>query len=168
LQESKEKEKFAAIVLSTPDLSDLAELRQVVRTELVGTRTSLALVAFLRSQNKPARQITAIRPQWVPAVEADPFNPERANGAQPPLEYFVPQATGHEVSIVYTAPDLGNVPFAVTLKDDVFVLYSRGSDNTRNSAQRVQNTPDVVQGADYLIWPPTLSLYRQYLADTRP
>jgi hypothetical protein len=45
------------------------------------------------------------------------------------------------------------------------VIYSVGSDNANNVVANVQNTPVVVRGADYMVWPPVLSLYRQHLTD---
>lgn len=167
--------RFATIVVSTPDLLQLADDRQIVRTEIVGTRAALALVGFAYTTHGLAQQLSVVRPRWLSALEADPYNPERASGAQPPLEYFVPmrdtprgatqEPEPYEINLVGTTADAGNVTFSVRLRDDVFVLYSRGTDNARNMARRVQNTSELVQGADYLLWPPVLSLYRQHVID---
>jgi hypothetical protein len=58
-------------------------------------------------------------------------------------------------------------PFLAKIPRETPILYSVGSDNTRQQARRVQNTTQLVQGADYLIWPPVISLNRQYLRDAR-
>ena len=123
----------------------------------------------LRSQVPPA--ITSVRPRWVKSFEADPFNPSRARGELPPLQYFVPirdQTFGpreepkpHAVSVFM--PDQAN--FDLKFKQDQFLIYSVGSDGAKNFASKVQNTSSRVLGADYLIWPPIKSLYRQYLMD---
>jgi hypothetical protein len=40
-----------------------------------------------------------------------------------------------------------------------------GSDNASTNAKRVQNVAEQVEGADYLMWPPVISLYRQHKLD---
>jgi hypothetical protein len=167
-----DKQKFAAIDASTPDMFELLQLRQVARVEGVGTRLSLALVGVVMTNKVLPPVCQAVRPLWMKVMEADPYNIERANGAQPPLEYFVPirdqrrterqQREPHTMEVF--TPN-GEDNFTVKLFDDVFVLYSWGSDNHRDFAKRVQNTWKTVQGADFLIWPPYLSLYRQHLLD---
>jgi hypothetical protein len=56
-------------------------------------------------------------------------------------------------------------PLSLQMSSDTFVLYSRGSDNAKNYAKKNQNTAAVVENADYLLWPPVLSLHRQRLLD---
>ena len=119
-----------------------------------------------------APTIASIRPKWLKQLDADPFNPNRARGNQPPLEFFVPirdqprgereEAKPHEVNVFVP----GGANFLVRFKDDQFILYSVGRDGAKNWASRVQNTWELATGADYLIWPPVLSLYRQHLIDT--
>lgn len=166
---------FAAVKLATPDVGRLRLDRRIAQTENVGTRAALAVVGHTLANGQFPPQLSSVRPRYLPRIEADPYNANRANGNQPPLEYFLPMRAGpssgasgtnpHEVSIVMSVPGEGNVNFSVKLKDDVFALYSLGSDNAKNFAKTVQNTPEVVQGADYLLFPPVLSLYRQYLID---
>jgi len=89
----------------------------------------------------------------------------------PPLQFMVPMRdqdrrpnenpTPLEMEVVTQQGQ----NFAVRLRDDTFLLYSFGSDNGRNFARRIQNTASIVQGADYLIFPPIKSLYRQHLID---
>lgn len=164
-----ERVQNAAVAAVVPDMSELQDLRHLVRVELAGTRTALGVFGYAKSIGKLPPQLTAIRPAWIADMEIDPFNPAVAEGKRPSLEFFVPirdtaQSSGkgtlHEMEVV-----AGAAPFQVKLRDDTFVVYSVGSDNARNNAKRVQNTAAVVQGADYLIWPPTVSLVRQNLQD---
>lgn len=162
----------AAIARVVPDMSWLFGARQALRTEIVGTRETLGLVGFWYANKTLAPTIASIRPKWLKQLDADPFNPNRARGNQPPLEFFVPirdqprgereEAKPHEVNVFVP----GGANFLVRFKDDQFILYSVGRDGAKNWASRVQNTWELATGADYLIWPPVLSLYRQHLIDT--
>jgi hypothetical protein len=170
-----DKNHFVAVADSTPDMNDLRTLRQVARTEGVGTRMALALDGYVLVNKLLPPTSTAIRPYWMTQLEVDPYNPqqgEKFRGARPSLEFFVPirdeprgerQAKQPHDMEVFT-PN-GEANFHVKLMDDVFVLYSWGSDNKKGYAKRIQNTPKTVQGADYLMWPPFISLYRQHLID---
>jgi hypothetical protein len=170
----REYDKFsrpqhAAVAAVVPDMSELQDLRHLIRVELAGTRTALGVFGHSKTIGKFPPQLTAIRPAWVAEMDVDPFNPNTGDGKRPAYEYFVPvrdaslvggSGAVHEMELV-----AGGAPFQVKLRDDTFVVYSVGSDNARNNAKRVQNTATVVQGADYLIWPPTVSLVRQNLID---
>ncbi|CAG0967725.1 hypothetical protein PHYC_01075 [Phycisphaerales bacterium] len=165
---------YAVIQATTPDLGALRPLRQLAKVEGVGTRTALAVVGATYDRgNQYPPQLSAVRPRWVPALEDDPYNvTARQAEGKPPLEYFVPmrntprnalnEPEPYEVSVVTNDPAH---PLVLRLKDDSFVLYSWGSDNAKNLARRTQNTAAVVQGADYLIWPPVVSLQRQNMID---
>lgn len=170
-QSKLDRTKFAAIDVGLPDMSVLYFRRMVARTEAVGSQTALAVVGWTRlgaTRGYPTT-ISAVRPQWVKELMPDPFNPNREFGARPPLEYFVPirdtprneRETPQPYPIEVVTPD-GRV-LNVPLKDDSFVLYSWGSDNGKSFARRTQNTYVKVENADYLIWPPVISLER----DTR-
>lgn len=166
---------FSSVIQGTlPDLSRLFELRQIVRAEAVATRHALGVYGYKLVNGQWPPTLAAIRPTWVPQLEADPFNPRRDRGAKPPLEFFVPirdtraqfgereDPKPHEISIVM--PEGGN--FARRIGDDQFVLYSVGGNGGKDWARRVQNTGENIAGADYLAWPPVLSLQRQYLRET--
>jgi hypothetical protein len=165
-----------ALAMSTPNLWTLAEWRRVNTLERVGTRATLSLLGVLYTNNVFPPTITSIRPRWMKELDSDPFNPNIEFGNRPPLEYFVPQrnragrieaeAKPHEMTVVTNTKDRPSVTFKVDLKGDVFVVYSVGTDLARNNASRVQNTAARVQGADYLIFPSPLSLYRQYLVES--
>jgi hypothetical protein len=161
----------AVIDITTPDMNQLIELRQQARVEGSGTRMCLAAAAFTVNNGQMPPLITAVRPLWIAKVEADPYHYELGRTDQFPFEYFIPmqkpvnpreEAKAHEME-VFTANSEAN--FRVSLHNDVWVMYSHGTDNANDGARRVQNTTQIVKGADYLVWPPVLSLYRQHLID---
>lgn len=171
---SMDRSSFAVLDASVHDLSRLFGLRQEARVELVGTRMAMGIVGYFYETKNFPPHISSIRPKWVRQIDADPFNPARDRGQQPPLEYFVPMRDTrdqvgaredpkpHEMSVF--VPGKGN--FSVRMRDDQFVLYSVGVDGAKNWARKVTNTLDrSVKDADFLIWPPVHALYRQYLID---
>lgn len=168
-----ELRSLAVLQATTPDLGQLTPLRQVARVEIAGTRSALAVLGTSYEQRGFPPQLSAVRPRWVTQLDDDPFNPSlRDRGGRPPFEYFVPMRdtqTGergervpYEMDVVTNDPTRA---LSLRLTDDTFVIYSWGSDNAKNFARRTQNTSAVVQGADYLIWPPVTSLQRQHLKD---
>lgn len=160
---------MAAVEAATPDMGALRQTRQLAKVENIGTRQSLALTGVTLANGQIPALLTSVRPRWMAVIEPDPFNiPEIIirSGGRLPFEYFIPQTLRgkdpHQMQ-VFTAG--GETNFQVSLQNDVWVLYSRGSDNNNDGGRRIQNTAEVVQNADYLIWPPVVSLYRQYLID---
>lgn len=164
--------KFATISQATPMMDELRILRQTARVESAATRQTLALIGLTRTTGSLPRNISAVRPRWLSVIETDPFNANLAAGNAPPLRYFVPmrdtpkaereEAKPFEMSVI---PFEGGAAIGVRLTDDVFVLYSLGSDANDDFARRIQNGTVGVRGADYLLFPPVLSLYRQNLID---
>lgn len=174
--QSFDKGNFAVIDASVKDMGRLFADRQETRVELVGTRMALGVVGYYYDNKNFPPQIQSIRPKWVRQVDADPFNPARDRGQLPPLEYFVPirdtrdqfgsreDPKPHELNVFV----FNGANFSVKLKEDQFVLYSVGVDGGKGWARKVTNTTDrSVRDADYLIWPPIQSLYRQYLIDNQ-
>lgn len=167
-----DKDKYAAIAAAISEQRPLLDAMQVARVEIGGTRTSLALAAqWINTGNMPTN-IAMIRPRWIDKLDVDFFDASRLRGTQPRFYFTIPMtdrrglrpgetAKAMEVEVV---PQYG-APFSVPLQDDVWVLYSVGSDSQANGARRVQNTAQKVQNADYLLWPPIISLYRQNLVD---
>ncbi len=164
---------FSVLDASAPNMGELFPLRQFVRTEITGTRHALAVLGFFYKYQAWPPQLSSIRPDFIKALTADPYNPKRAHGQLPPLEYFVPirdsAAAGpreekrpHEMTVF--VPSGAN--FTLKLRDDTFVLYSTGPDGGKNGAERIQNTWAVVKDTDLLVWPPLPSLWRQHLRDT--
>lgn len=170
--ESIDKEKFAAIAAAIRDQRPILDAMQIAKVEVGGTRTCLALSAqWINTGNMPTN-IAMIRPRWVDKLDLDYFDASRLTGNQPRFQFTIPMTDRRglrpgetpkpmDVEIV---PQYG-APFSVPLQDDVWVLYSVGSDTQPSGARRIQNTATKVQNADYLIWPPIISLYRQNLVD---
>ncbi len=169
-----DKEKLAAVAAAIRDQRPLLDSKQIARVEIAGTRMSIALSAqWINTGNMPTN-IAMIRPRWVDKLDVDYFDASRLNGNLPRFYFAIPMTDRRGLSPgespkpmdVEVVPQYG-APFSVPLHDDVWVLYSVGSDSQPNGARRVQNTAQKVQNADYLIWPPVISLYRQNLVDLR-
>ena len=167
--QTMDNSRFASLHAIVPDASTAYGLRVLTRVELIGTRHALAVMGHRKNIGQFPPQLSSVRPGFLKEIEADPFNRDTANGQKPPLGYFVPvrdtefingKGNPHDMKIVV----LGR-PFDRRFQEETFIMYSVGSDNAGNNAKRLQNTFDVVQGADYLIWPPVLSLARQHLID---
>jgi len=165
-----DRNRFAAIAAATPDMGQLFGLRQAARTEAVGTRQALAVGGYLVLNRSWPPTVESTRPRFVRAIEADPLNPDRAAGRTPAMEYFVPNGVNarplgprdeprpHRIEVVNPR----GTNFAAFVPGDNFVMYSVGADGARGWADQVQNTA-AAKGADYLIWPPLLTLERAYL-----
>lgn len=143
-------------------LEGLFDLIQWLRTETIGTRQALGLVAYSYRYGAFAPSATSIRPVWLVELAPDPLRaPDR--GLRPPMQYFVPgrdtPGATHTMSILTSE----GFNFSKSFKSDAFIVYSVGTDSQPNWAKEVQNTMDIVFGADYLIWPPLLSLTREEL-----
>jgi hypothetical protein len=167
-----DKSRFQVITVSTTDLSVLYDLRRVFETEVVGTRAALALLGYYYELGEFPPAISSVRPRWLNTIEPDPFNPSRAAGRLPALEFFVPVRDAYVSSERQTAqPHRMNVyspggeNFAIMLRSDQFVVYSVGRDGIANLAEDVSIDPEAITG-DYLIWPPMFSLYRTHLRET--
>jgi hypothetical protein len=157
------------------DFGNLQHERQRVLTEVIGTRTAIALRAYTVINRRFPPVISSLAPEYLPSIEADPYNPNRSRGAKPPLEYFVPwtinyvrpdertvEQPPHRINII-----LGNgVNFSRFIGKDQFVLYSVGPNGGDDKARDVQNTSELNPG-DYLLWPPVLSLHRQYMEEQK-
>lgn len=160
-----ERGKYAVIEATVADLSDLFDLRQVARTELAGTRNSMAVLGVFIERGSWPAGLSGVAPRFLSVSDADPFNPDRANGKKPPMEYAVPGERGtaavYEMKVV---PALG-ANFDVRLQSDTFLLYSVGGNAKKDTGKQMQNTAAKADLADYLIWPPRVSLTRQSLPD---
>ena len=143
-------------------LADLLDDWQQIRLEAMGTRHALALAAYTYAQNQHAPSASSVRPRWLPVIEADPLSNQYLR-SNPSLRYVIPgrqiNVAMHRINLVFSS----YANFGKNFTGDEFLLYSVGADSRDNVAVEVQNTPELVPGADYLIWPPTLSLLRENL-----
>lgn len=161
-----DSKRFAVVKGTIPNVFELYYLRQVGRVEAVGTRNAAGVVGAIIQRGMIPALLIAVRPQWLstPAeLGVDPFNSTvQARGSRPTLRYFIPPEAGTDTTIVMP----NETTFRVLLKNDTFILYSLGSDYSDQQASRIQNTAKKVQVlADYLLYPPEQSLYRQSLID---
>lgn len=170
-----DKARYQGLLGALPDMSGLFNDRQVLRTQLVGTRTSLGVLAFFYANGNFPPHVSAIRPRFIQKVDADPFNPARERGQEPPLQYFVPNKINykrlserevpkpHTIN-VFTAD--GKYNFRILVGDDQFVLYSMGPDKEAGWAELVSGEPVENSPGDLLVWPPAISLLRQHLQES--
>lgn len=163
-----DKARFPLLAALVPDLGRLFFARQSLRAQLVGTRTSLALVGFqIRSRNL-APDVPIVRPTFLKRIEDDAFNDDRAKGRVPPLQFFVPvrdfgrgAPSKDPVTLTLALSSGGTVSRTYEAKE--FVLYSIGPDKVRGYAQSSHDRAEPGQGGDLLLWPPALSLEREDL-----
>lgn len=162
-----------AVITETVKPIDLfIPLRQMIRTEIVGTRSALGVLGFGLVQKGWPSNIALVRPVWVKALDADPFYNGREVGAATFPQFFVPvrdQARGEReepkpfrMNVSFKSG--GSAPFE--FREDTFILYSLGKDATRDRAVRVDNRINAPAGTDYLYWPPLESLEREHLIKT--
>jgi len=167
------KRRFPVITTVLEDMSVLFNDRQILRTQLVGTRSALGVIAYFYQNKGFPPKLESIRPAFVKVIEADPYNPDRANRKQPPLEFFVPirdqpaddriSRGPHEMNVLSRG---GQTNFQVKIDKDQFILYSVGPDGAKAWAKNVSGEPTKKDIGDLLIWPPVTSLVRQRLQET--
>lgn len=158
--------KYAVLMDAFSDVDSLFGLRQQLRTEIGGTRMAIGVYGFFLRQKTLPRALGAVRPEFIDAVDKDPFSRREFD-----LQFFVPERDTtrpgedpkpHTLNLYPPAP----FPvFSVNLGSDQFVIYSVGPDDGIGSAVFATQERVGVPG-DYLLFPPTLSLYRQRLLDT--
>lgn len=154
--------------------ADLFELRRILRTEIGGTRTALAILAFRANQKVFPPTVFATRPQYVKKIDDDPFNPSREHGLQPEFNYFVPNGPNsrplgereepmpHRINVI----TMDGANFSMDIDGSQFIVYSVGPDGRKDWATNVRESALEFFPGDYLIWPPVISLHRQHLLET--
>lgn len=164
----RREDRFAVLQSQSFDeFEQLFPLRRSILTQAAGARMSLGVYGFLLAQRTLPPAMSAIRPAFAPATDKDPFS-SRGND----ILYFVPvrdtpkNADGsdrpHTLRIFPPEP---KPSVELQLGADQFVVYSVGpDDNNGRCAEATQGRPGVP--GDYLLWPPSLSLIRQYFLDT--
>ncbi len=159
--------KFSVLSGAFDDVDAIFQLRREIRAELGATRLAIGVYAFSRRQQSLPRSIAAIRPEFVDAIDKDPYS-SRGND----LQFFVPlrdtrkgpngEDRPHTITLFPPAPQ---PQFALDLIADTFVIYSVGPDDAAGQAVTCTQTRVGVPG-DYLLYPPTLSLFRQRLIES--
>lgn len=159
-------EDYGLVTQTVPDVGRLLDLRKGIQAETVGTRIALAAQALTLATGTKASSLALLRPRYIDDLGVDPFNPNISLNNRPEFLYFVPERDDingerHRMNVV---PRL-RTNFSVTLTDDDFVIYSPGGNGADDRAINVSDNPSALIG-DYLVWPPVLSLKREFLRQT--
>jgi hypothetical protein len=163
--------RYAALNEAFNDVDTLFSLRQRLRVELGGTRMCIGPYGYLLRYKSMPASLAATRPEFIDAVDRDPYNSGKAAGRVPDLMYYVPMrdtpqdAQGNPKPFTINLyPPAPSPEFKRDLNDKVYVIYSIGPDDASDRAAYATQTRTGVKG-DYLLFPPTLSLFRQRLLE---
>ncbi len=164
--EKLDNQQFAMISEVVPNLGMLMVMRRQLQAEFVGTRVALAIRALSKETGGMPTSLALARPRYIDDLGIDPFNPNRAAGNKPELRFFVPERDTvggrlHEMNVI----PRGRPNFSIRLGSEQFVIYSLGGNEFDDRANIVSDS-GLEQSGDYLIWPPVLSLLRDYLEQT--
>ncbi len=162
------------VLAIVPEMTGLFNERRILRTEIAGTRAALGVVAYKARLRTLPVNLVSLRPQILPEREIDPFGPIRDAQNRPlvsEFKYLVPArdlpvdpAVGPQpMSIDIIMLNQRNFAIGVGLDDDEFVIWSTGPDSDDDTARRVRENTRSLYDGDYLIWPPVISLYREFL-----
>lgn len=159
--------RFAVLNQSLDGIEKLFEQRRHAQVELSGTRMALAVYAyFLKNKSLPPA-LNSTRPSIVAGLDPDPYsqkprdfgyivagrdNPKAADGTVQPYR-------------VRLFPPDPYPSFEVPIQPGAFVLYSVGPNGIPEACTNATQSRLGVSG-DYILWPPTIALYRQRLIDT--
>jgi hypothetical protein len=145
----------------------LLPLRQRLRAEISGARMAMGVQAFVLKNKSLPPDFSAIRPAFVSDIETDPYLSGKKR-----MSYFVPirdenqsgtdAGNPHEVR-VFQMPEYPN--FSSKLGRDQFVIYSAGPDQSLDWAHDATQANPEYKAGDFLLWPPRISLLRQYLTE---
>jgi hypothetical protein len=160
--------RFPALGEAFAEIDSLFSLRQQLKTELAGTRMSVGAYGFyLRNKTLPTG-LAACVPTFFNPIDKDPYSPPPRNAD---ISYFVPMRdtpkdqSGAPKPVTITLwPPPPNPEFKREFDDHVFVVYSVGPDGLTDAGLVATQTRVGVRG-DYLLFPPTISLYRQRLLE---
>lgn len=170
-----DKVRFAALDLVMGDVGTLFPLRRKLRVEWIGTRGALACYGLmLRTGKVPVRMESTV-PDFVrnQNLTLDPFDKAAKEGRGSRLGYFRPGVDNMAVGgtprphVVRLFPKVAGVEypnFEAPILEGQFVVFSAGPDGNQGDMARATQMVKDDKG-DYLIWPPAISMVRQYLAD---
>ena len=157
-----------------PDMGGMFNERRIVRTEITGTRAALGVLAYKARLRTLPVNMASLRPEILPEREVDPFGPVRDARRRPlvsEFKYVVPRRDlpvdprrgPQPLPIDVIMLNQQNFGIGVGLDADEFVIYSVGPDSDDDLANRVRENTRATYNGDYLIWPPVVSLYREFL-----
>lgn len=163
--------KYAALNEAFNDVDSLFLLRQQIRVELGATRMANGVYAFFLRQKSLPVNLAATRPEFIDAVDRDPYASGKSADKVTDLRYFVPERDTprgpNDTPKPYTIklyPPPPAPEFQRDFNATQFVIYSVGPDDNPDKVQFATQTRRGVKG-DYLLFPPTLSLFRQRLEE---
>ncbi|MFT3684527.1 MAG: hypothetical protein QM783_06290 [Phycisphaerales bacterium] len=175
-----DKVEFAALDLVMGDVGLVFPKRRELRAELVGTRAALGAYGYTLKLGKPPVTLVSFVPDFVgkQSLMNDPFDKgaEEERGLR--LAYIragvdnMPPGQPSKPVTIRVFPKVSGVEypnFEAKVMMGQFVIYSAGPDGNQNGCERATQMVKDDHG-DYLIWPPVLSLARQYRIDnsTKP
>lgn len=162
------------VIAIVPNMTGLFNERRILKTEISGTRAALGIVAYMSRLRTLPVNLAALRPQILPEREVDPFGPEldaQRRRLVSEFQYMVPRRDlpvnprlgPQPLPIDVIMLNQRNFGIGVGLNDDEFVVWSVGPDSDDDTARRVRENTRSLYDGDYLIWPPVISLYREFL-----
>ncbi len=162
------------VLAIVPEMTGLFNERRILRTEISGTRVALAIMAYKTRLRTLPGNVAALSPQILPERVIDPFGPivdsqrrslvSQFNYLVPARDLDVDPAVGPKpLAIDIIMLNQRNFTIGVGLVDDEYVLWSTGPDLDNDTASRVRENTRSLYDGDYLIWPPVISLYREFL-----
>lgn len=162
------------VIAIVPNMTGLFNERRILKTEISGTRAALGIVAYMSRLRTLPVNLAALRPQILPEREVDPFGPEldaQRRRLVSEFQYMVPRRDlpvnprlgPQPLPIDVIMLNQRNFGIGVGLNDDEFVVWSVGPDSDDDTARRVRENTRALFDGDYLIWPPVISLYREFL-----
>jgi len=166
--------RHAVVRAVMPDMTGLFNERRILRTEVAGTRQSFGVVAYQRRLGTLPVNLASLRPLIIEDRDLDPFAPRvdaQGRPLAPEFNYLVPRRDLPVDPRVGPQPlpvdvimlNQRNFGIDVGVTEDEFVLWSVGPDTDDDTARRVRENTRALYDGDYLIWPPIISLYRQFL-----
>jgi len=157
---------LAVVGMGMEGIQEMFARRRRLEAVQGGARMGMAAYAYFLREKELPTSLAACRPAFTKAIDVDPYS---STGRD--VEYFIPvrqtprDRNGNERSpyvIRLWLPE-PQPRFEVPLDKSHFVVYSVGPDDRSMKAETC--TQGRTGEGDFLLWPPPVSLLRQYLLD---
>lgn len=170
-----DKVQYAALDLVMGDVGRVFPQRRELRAEWIGTRAALGCYGYRLRQGSLPVKLESIVPQYVGKISLmdDPFDKDAKEDRGRRVAYLRAAIDNMEVGgapkpiLIRVFPKVAGVEypnFEAKVQAGQFVVYSAGPDGNQNGVSRATQMVKDEHG-DYLIWPPVLSLARQFRID---
>ncbi len=157
--------KYAVLNEAFNDFDAIVALRQQLKCELAGTRMSIGVYGYFLRQKAFPSGLAACNPEFIDGLDKDPYSPPPRSAD---IQYLVPSKRDDEgrlkPHVINLYPPPPAPEFSRAFDDRMYIIYSVGPDGLGDSVVYATQTRTGVRG-DYLLFPPTISLYRQRLAE---